>query len=198
LTVVSGAARGARHNLVIVGPAGSGKGTQAAFLKRSLGVEHLATGDMLREERARGTELGQRVVSYLDAGKLVPDDVIVAMIRQRLEETPAGAGFVLDGFPRTVAQARSLQEMLADLGRPLDLVIVLEVPTDDLVARLARRAVLEKRGDDTPSAIAERLRLYHEQTEPVLDYLGQTVPMVRLDGTRSIEQTNQLLLEAIG
>jgi len=198
LTVVSGAARGARHNLVIVGPAGSGKGTQAAFLKRSLGVEHLATGDMLREERARGTELGQRVVSYLDAGKLVPDDVIVAMIRQRLEETPAGAGFVLDGFPRTVAQARSLQEMLADLGRPLDLVIVLEVPTDDLVARLARRAVLEKRGDDTPSAIAERLRLYHEQTEPVLDYLGQTVPTVRLDGTRSIEQTNQLLLEAIG
>ncbi|MGA2872710.1 MAG: adenylate kinase [Candidatus Dormibacteria bacterium] len=196
--MVSGAARGARHNLVIVGPAGSGKGTQAAFLKRSLGVEHLATGDMLREERARGTELGQRVVSYLDAGKLVPDDVIVAMIRQRLEETPAGAGFVLDGFPRTVAQARSLQEMLADLGRPLDLVIVLEVPTDDLVARLARRAVLEKRGDDTPSAIAERLRLYHEQTEPVLDYLGQTVPMVRLDGTRSIEQTNQLLLEAIG
>jgi len=196
--VVSGAARGARHNLVIVGPAGSGKGTQAAFLKRSLGVEHLATGDMLREERARGTELGQRVVSYLDAGKLVPDDVIVAMIRQRLEETPAGAGFVLDGFPRTVAQARSLQEMLADLGRPLDLVIVLEVPTDDLVARLARRAVLEKRGDDTPSAIAERLRLYHEQTEPVLDYLGQTVPTVRLDGTRSIEQTNQLLLEAIG
>jgi adenylate kinase len=181
-----------------VGPAGSGKGTQAAFLKRSLGVEHLATGDMLREERARGTELGQRVVSYLDAGKLVPDDVIVAMIRQRLEETPAGAGFVLDGFPRTVAQARSLQEMLADLGRPLDLVIVLEVPTDDLVARLARRAVLEKRGDDTPSAIAERLRLYHEQTEPVLDYLGQTVPTVRLDGTRSIEQTNQLLLEAIG
>jgi adenylate kinase len=161
-------------------------------------VEHLATGDMLREERARGTELGQRVVSYLDAGKLVPDDVIVAMIRQRLEETPAGAGFVLDGFPRTVAQARSLQEMLADLGRPLDLVIVLEVPTDDLVARLARRAVLEKRGDDTPSAIAERLRLYHEQTEPVLDYLGQTVPTVRLDGTRSIEQTNQLLLEAIG
>ncbi len=198
MTVVSGAARGARHNLVIVGPAGSGKGTQAAFLKRSLGVEHLATGDMLREERARGTELGQRVVSYLDAGKLVPDDVIVAMIRQRLEETPAGAGFVLDGFPRTVAQARSLQEMLADLGRPLDLVIVLEVPTDDLVARLARRAVLEKRGDDTPSAIAERLRLYHEQTEPVLDYLGQTVPTVRLDGTRSIEQTNQLLLEAIG
>lgn len=196
--MVSGAARGARHNLVIVGPAGSGKGTQAAFLKRSLGVEHLATGDMLREERARGTELGQRVVSYLDAGKLVPDDVIVAMIRQRLEETPAGAGFVLDGFPRTVAQARSLQEMLADLGRPLDLVIVLEVPTDDLVARLARRAVLEKRGDDTPSAIAERLRLYHEQTEPVLDYLGQTVPTVRLDGTRSIEQTNQLLLEAIG
>jgi adenylate kinase len=181
-----------------VGPAGSGKGTQAAFLKRSLGVEHLANGDMLREERARGTELGQRVVSYLDAGKLVPDDVIVAMIRQRLEETPAGAGFVLDGFPRTVAQARSLQEMLADLGRPLDLVIVLEVPTDDLVARLARRAVLEKRGDDTPSAIAERLRLYHEQTEPVLDYLGQTVPTVRLDGTRSIEQTNQLLLEAIG
>jgi adenylate kinase len=189
---------GARHNVVIIGPAGSGKGTQAEFLKRRLGVEHLATGDMLREERACGTELGQTVASYLDAGKLVPDEVIVAMIRLRLEKIQGDAGFVLDGFPRTVAQARALQDMLASLDRPLDVVVMLEVPTDQLVARLALRAVAEKRADDTPSVIAERLRIYHEQTEPVLDYLGQSVPLVRLDGTKSVEEINKLLLKAIG
>jgi adenylate kinase len=128
----------------------------------------------------------------------VPDEVIVAMIRLRLEKIQGDAGFVLDGFPRTVAQARALQDMLASLDRPLDVVVMLEVPTDQLVARLALRAVAEKRADDTPSVIAERLRIYHEQTEPVLDYLGQSVPLVRLDGTKSVEEINKLLLKAIG
>jgi adenylate kinase len=188
----------ARHNLALFGPAGSGKGTQAEFLKRELGVEHIATGEMLRHERSLGTELGQTLAAYLDAGKLVPDEVIVAMIRHRLGDPQADAGFVLDGFPRTVAQARALQEMLAKLERPLDLAVVLGVGDEQLVARLALRARQENRGDDTPSVIAERLRIYHDQTEPVLEYLARTLPVVRVDGARPVEDVSQALLGVIG
>lgn len=187
----------ARHNLALFGPAGSGKGTQAEYLKRQLGVEHIATGEMLRHERSRGTELGQTLASYLDAGKLVPDEVIVAMIRHRLSDPPADAGFVLDGFPRTVAQAKSLQEMLAMLERPLDVAVVLGVGDEQLVSRLALRARQENRTDDTPTVIAERLRIYHDQTEPVLEYLAQTVPVVRIDGSQPVEEVSQALLRAI-
>jgi adenylate kinase len=187
----------ARHNLALFGPAGSGKGTQAKFLTRELGVEHIATGEMLRHERSQGTELGQTVAAYLDAGKLVPDEVIVAMIRHRLGDPQADAGFVLDGFPRTVAQARALQQMLASLERPLDVAVVLDVPTEQLISRLALRARLEERGDDTPDVIAERLRIYRDQTEPVLEYLAQSVPVVRLDGAQPVEEVSQALLQAI-
>ena len=187
----------ARHNLALFGPAGSGKGTQAKFLRRELGVEHIATGEMLRHERSQGTELGQTVAAYLDAGKLVPDEVIVAMIRHRLGDPQADAGFVLDGFPRTVAQARALQQMLASLERPLDVAVVLDVPTEQLISRLALRARLEERGDDTPGVIAERLRIYRDQTEPVLEYLAQSVPVVRLDGAQPVEEVSQALLQAI-
>lgn len=187
----------ARHNLALFGPAGSGKGTQAELLKRQLGMEHIATGEMLREERSKGSELGQTVATYLDAGKLVPDEVIVAMIRHRLGAPQADAGFVLDGFPRTVAQAKALQDMLASLDRPLDIAVVLEVPTDQLISRLALRFQLEERGDDTPEAVAERLRIYHDQTEPVLEYLSQSVPLVRLDGTNPVEEVSRDLLQAI-
>ena len=187
----------ARHNLALFGPAGSGKGTQAKFLRRELGVEHIATGEMLRHERSQGTELGQTVAAYLDAGKLVPDEVIVAMIRHRLGDPQADAGFVLDGFPRTVAQARALQQMLASLERPLDVSVVLDVPTEQLISRLALRARLEERGDDTPDVIAERLRIYRDQTEPVLEYLAQSVPVVRLDGAQPVEEVSQALLQAI-
>lgn len=187
----------ARHNLALFGPAGSGKGTQAELLKRQLGVEHIATGEMLRHEQSLGTELGQTVAAYLSAGKLVPDEVIVAMIRHRLGDPQADAGFVLDGFPRTVAQARALQDMLAGLDRPLDIAIVLEVPRDQLISRLALRSQLEARGDDAPEAIAERLRIYHDQTEPVLEYLSQTIPLVRLNGTKSVEEVSVDLRRAL-
>jgi adenylate kinase len=160
-------------------------------------VEHIATGEMLRQERARGTELGQTLAAYLDAGKLVPDEVIVAMIRHRLAGPQADAGFVLDGFPRTVAQAKALLELLAQLDRPLDIAVVLDVPDDQLVSRLARRARQEDRSDDTPEVIAERLRIYHDQTEPVLEYLSQTLPVVRIDGALPVEQVSQAVLQAI-
>jgi adenylate kinase len=184
--------------VALFGPAGSGKGTQAKFLERQLGVEHIATGEMLRRERSRGTELGETLAAYLDAGKLVPDEVIVAMIRHRLSDPQADAGFVLDGFPRTVAQAKALQEMLAMLERPLEMALVLGVGDQQLVSRLAQRAHMEHRGDDTPEVIAERLRIYREQTEPVLEYLAQTVPVVRIDGSQSVEEVSQELLRAIG
>ncbi|MFZ0169143.1 MAG: adenylate kinase [Candidatus Dormiibacterota bacterium] len=188
----------ARCNLALFGPAGSGKGTQAQFLKKKLGVEHIATGEMLREERARGTELGQTVGTYLAAGRLVPDEVIVAMIRHRLEAPQADAGFVLDGFPRTVHQAKALRDVLGNLDRPLDLAMVLEVPTEELIQRLSTRAKLEDRDDDTPEVIAERLRVYHDQTEPVLDYLADFVQVARIDGTKPVGEVSQAILQAIG
>jgi adenylate kinase len=188
----------ARYNLALFGPAGSGKGTQAEFLKSKLGVEHIATGEMLREERARGTDLGQTVGTYLAAGRLVPDEVIVAMIRHRLEAPQADAGFVLDGFPRTVAQARALRDMLGNLDRPLDLAMVLEVPTEELIKRLSNRAKVEDRDDDTPEVIEERLRVYHDETEPVLDYLADFVQVARIDGTKPVDEVSRELLQAVG
>jgi adenylate kinase len=188
----------ARYNLALFGPAGSGKGTQAEFLRSNLGVEHIATGEMLREERARGTDLGQTVGTYLAAGRLVPDEVIVAMIRHRLEAPQADAGFVLDGFPRTVAQAKALRDVLGNLDRPLDLAMVLEVPTEELIKRLSNRAKMEDRDDDTPEVIEERLRVYHDQTEPVLDYLADFVQVARIDGTKPVDEVSREILQAVG
>jgi len=128
----------------------------------------------------------------------VPDEVIVAMIRHRLEASQADAGFVLDGFPRTVAQARALRDCLGNLDRPLDLAIVLEVPTEELVRRLSNRAKLEDRDDDTPEVIEERLRIYRDQTEPVLDYLSDFVQVARIDGTKPVDEVSQEILQAVG
>jgi adenylate kinase len=189
--------KGLRRNLILFGPPGSGKGTQAELLREREGLDHIAPGDMLREHRADGSELGRMASSYMAAGKLVPDEVIVSMIRHRLQDTTAASGFVLDGFPRTVAQARSLQEMLGQMERPLDLVVVLDVPREELVQRLSRRAGLEHREDDRPEVVTQRLLVYQEQTEPVLQYLGDQVPVVRVDGTASVESVNESLLRVL-
>ncbi|HVD03302.1 MAG TPA: adenylate kinase [Candidatus Dormibacteraeota bacterium] len=188
---------GLKRNLILFGPPGSGKGTQAALLNKHQGLEHIAPGDMLREHRAAGSELGNMASSYMAAGKLVPDEVIVGMIRQRLEHGPVGSGFVLDGFPRTVAQARALQELLAKIDRPLDLVVVLEVPTDQLVLRLSRRSGLEHREDDHPEVVTRRLAVYREQTEPVLAYLSDQVPVVKIDGIAPVAEVYANLLRVL-
>lgn len=180
-------------SLALFGPAGAGKGTQAQVLRRDLGLEHIATGDMLREERARGTEMGRTVSTYLDQGRLVPDDVIVDLLRRRLEAL-GEQGFVLDGVPRNLAQAKALEPMLAEMSRPLNLVVVLEVPPEQLAQRLEQRAHQEGRTDDTPEVIAERLRIYREETEPVLDYLAKTVRVLRLDGTKPVAAVSRDLL----
>jgi len=186
-----------RWHLVLFGPPGSGKGTQAELLREHQGLDHVAPGDMLRQHLADGTELGKMAKSYMASGRLVPDEVIVQMIRERLEDEASSNGFILDGFPRTVAQTKDLQRLLAELGRPLDLVIVLDVPVKDLLARLSLRGDQQHRDDDRPEVIKQRLEVYREQTEPVLDYLDELVPVVGIDGSASVEEVNRSLLKVL-
>jgi adenylate kinase len=161
--------------IVLVGPPGAGKGSQAGRIVDRFGGVHIATGDILRSNAERGTELGRTASGYMDRGDLVPDDVIVDMVLERLGEGDCGGGFVLDGFPRTVSQAEALQGRLAKLGRPLDAVVSLEVGEDELRERLARRAEEQDRTeDDDEDAIRRRLELFHHETGPLLDfYVGE-------------------------
>jgi adenylate kinase len=169
---------------IIFGPPGSGKGTQAASVEKELGINHLSTGEILRSEVARGTPLGKEVGRIMSAGDLVPDDLIVDVVRGRLPEAEAGAGVLLDGFPRTVAQARALDSMLSDEGHRVNFVIALDVPEELLVDRLLHRAQVEGRTDDNRESIAERMREYERLTAAVLDhYRKQGVRITEVDGT---------------
>ncbi|HXN92449.1 MAG TPA: adenylate kinase [Candidatus Sulfotelmatobacter sp.] len=169
---------------IIFGPPGSGKGTQAARVEKDLRINHLSTGEILRNEVARGTPLGKEVGRIMSAGDLVPDDLIVDVVRGRLPEAEAGVGVLLDGFPRTVAQARALDSMLLDEGHRVNFVIALDVPEDLLVDRLLHRAQVEGRTDDNRESIAERMREYERLTAAVLDhYRKQGVRITEVDGT---------------
>jgi len=174
---------------IIFGPPGSGKGTQAARLEEEMRIHHLSTGDILRGEVAKGTGLGQEVGRIMAAGDLVPDDLIVDVVRARLPEAEEGAGALLDGFPRTEAQARALDAMLRDEGHKVDFVVALDVPEKLLVDRLLHRAQVEGRTDDTHDVIAERMREYHKLTEAVLDhYRKQGVKISHVEGTGSPDE----------
>jgi adenylate kinase len=165
--------------LVLFGPPGSGKGTQAARLSDDLGFRHLATGDLLRAARADGTELGQRAAEYMDRGDLVPDDVIGAMVRDAI----AGAGddaVVLDGFPRSVAQADALAGRLDAAGRELSGAVLIDVPDDVVVERISSRG--QGRSDDNPETVRERLRVYHAETAPLVAYYDERGLLRRVDG----------------
>jgi adenylate kinase len=157
-------------NILLLGPQGAGKGTQGRLISAEYGIPHIATGDMLRDAIARETDLGRQAKPLLDAGELVPDDLMVALIQERLNAPDAREGFVLDGFPRTMAQAEALDEMLREIGRELD--VVFEFQLEDAVGRgrMLKRAAEEGRTDDTPEAIDRRLALYHEETEPLVEY----------------------------
>jgi adenylate kinase len=173
---------------IIFGPPGSGKGTQAARLEEEMRIHHLSTGDILRGEVAKGTGLGQEVGRIMAAGDLVPDDLIVDVVRARLPEAEQGAGALLDGFPRTEAQARALDAMLRDEGHKVDFVVALDVPEKLLVDRLLHRAQ-EGRTDDTRDVIAERMREYHKLTEAVLDhYRKQGIQISHVEGTGSPDE----------
>jgi adenylate kinase len=184
---------------IIFGPPGSGKGTQAARIENEFNLAHLSTGQILRAEVRRGTEIGKEVARSMAAGDLVPDDLIVSIVRQRLPASEAGGGVLLDGFPRTLEQARALDEMLAREGHRVDFVIALEVPEDELVDRILHRAAVEGRPDDTKEAIAERMHEYHKLTEAVLEhYRKQGVRVEVVDGMGDPDEVFGRVRRAIG
>jgi adenylate kinase len=172
-------------NILLLGPQGSGKGTQAKRISEAYGIPHIATGDMLRAAMAAATELGRKVKPIYDSGELVPDDLMIELTRERLAEDDTESGFVLDGFPRTTAQAEALEPMLREIGKELDVVFVLQLPDELCIERLLKRAQLEGRVDDTPEAIAKRLEIYHRETEPLIEWYRIRSNVVTIHADRS-------------
>ncbi len=211
-------------NIILLGPPGAGKGTQADLLQQELGLPHVASGDLFRYNLKNETELGLLAKQYMDRGDLVPDDVTIAMVRDRLEQPDCDDGVVLDGFPRTIPQAEALEEMLKDMRRTLDGAIYIKVAEDELVRRLSGRRIcrecqtpyhvdfsppqqegvcdecggeLYQRDDDQPETVRNRLRVYFEQTAPLIDYYREAGLLYEVDGHGDIEAVNKALLEVI-
>jgi adenylate kinase len=173
-------------NILLLGPQGSGKGTQAKKIRGAYEIPHIATGDLYRAAIAAGTDLGKSVAPLLAAGQLVPDEITIPLIRDKLLE--ADAGFVLDGYPRNIVQAEALDDLLEEIGRPLSIIMLLELSDDTARERLTKRAALEGRADDQPEAIERRLRDYHEKTEPVVDHYLATGKLVKMHAERPIDE----------
>jgi len=209
--------------IVLLGAPGAGKGTQAQALVAALGVPHIASGDLFREHQSRGTELGRLAQAYMERGELVPDEVTIRMVEERLAQEDAQRGFVLDGFPRTQEQARALDRLLAGQGRPLDMVIYIKVPEEELVRRLGGRWLcrscqrpyhlafapprqpgrcdhcggeLFQRPDDSPETARQRLQVYFSQTAPLIDYYTQSGKLVEVNGNQPIEAVTTELIAA--
>ncbi|MCX4576906.1 adenylate kinase [Streptomyces sp. NBC_01571] len=211
--------------IVLVGPPGAGKGTQAAFLAKNLGIPHISTGDLFRANISQGTELGKQAKAYMDAGNLVPDEVTIGMAKDRMEQPDAANGFLLDGFPRNVSQAEALDEMLKAEGMKLDAVLDLEVPEDEVVKRIAGRRICRKdsshvfhveykkprqdgvcdicggelyqRDDDSEETVRTRLEVYHTQTEPIIDYYKAQGLVVTISALGKVEEVTERAMEAL-
>jgi adenylate kinase len=211
--------------IVLVGPPGAGKGTQAAFLAKNLSIPHISTGDLFRANISQQTELGKLAKSYMDKGELVPDEVTIAMAKDRMEQPDAENGFLLDGFPRNVSQAEALDEMLQAEGMKLDAVLDLEVPEDEVVRRIAGRRIcrndsahvfhvaykapkkegvcdvcggeLYQRDDDSEDTVRKRLEVYHTQTEPIIDYYKSQGLVVTISSLGPVGEVTQRALEAL-
>jgi adenylate kinase len=175
-------------NLVLFGPPGSGKGTQAKLLVEKRGMTQLSTGDMLRAAIAAGSELGKQVEPIMKAGGLVPDEIVVALIEERMPGTEKSGGAIFDGFPRTVAQAEALDAMLNHRGKPIDRVIELQVNDAELLSRISKRYEQEGRSDDNPETFKVRLAAYRAQTAPLLPYYRAQGKVVGVDGMASVAQ----------
>jgi adenylate kinase len=184
-------------NLLVLGPQGAGKGTQAKRIAADYGVPHVSTGDMFRAAIAAQTEFGRRVEPILAAGELVPDELTIELIRERLGADDARAGFVLDGFPRNLTQADALDVMLGEIGRDLDAVLYFALPDDIARSRLLKRAVDENRPDDTQDVIDRRLEIYHGETEPIVEHYRATGKLVPLHAERSVDEVYAEVQEAL-
>ena len=210
--------------IIMMGPQGSGKGTQAKQLSEKLGLPHVSSGDLFRENIKNETELGKLASSYIEKGELVPDDVTISMVKDRLSRPDCAKGAILDGFPRTAAQAKALDSMLDEMGYEIGLVPLIQVPESVLMERLTGRwtcranghvfhtlfnppaqagicdidgSELYQRPDDTPETVANRIRVYQEQTAPLIEYYKDTGVLVKIDGNQNIEQVNQDLLAVV-
>ncbi|MGK5691472.1 adenylate kinase [Streptomyces sp. URMC 128] len=211
--------------IVLVGPPGAGKGTQAAFLAKNLSIPHISTGDLFRANISQQTELGKLAKSYMDAGNLVPDEVTIAMAKDRMEQPDAENGFLLDGFPRNVSQAEALDELLETESMQLDAVLDLEVPEDEVVKRIAGRRIcrndsahvfhvtykqpakegvcdvcggeLYQRDDDSEETVRKRLEVYHTQTEPIIDYYKAQGLVVTISALGKVEDVTTRAMEAL-
>lgn len=183
--------------IVLLGAPGSGKGTQAALLEKKLGVPHISTGVLFREAVSKQTPLGKQVKSILDRGELVPDDLTLGLLEERMNKPDADQGFILDGYPRNLAQAKSLDELMERLGRPVQEAILIEVDTEEVIERISRRAAEEGRSDDSEDVVRKRMEIYEEQTAPVAGYYAERGLLTRVLGTGSIEEVLELILSVL-
>ncbi|HPE12063.1 MAG: adenylate kinase [Actinobacteria bacterium] len=184
--------------IVLMGPPGAGKGTQAIKVAEKLQVPHISTGEIFRANLADGTPLGLEAKRYMEAGEYVPDEVTNSMVASRLAESDAAGGFILDGYPRTVAQVGELDTILAGLGTPLDKVVEITANTDEVVARLLNRAQEQGRADDTEEVIRRRMDVYAEQTEPLVRVYSERGLLLKVDGMGSMDEVTARLLTALG
>ena len=183
--------------LVLLGPPGSGKGTQAARLKVELGVPHISTGDMLRAAVAAGTPTGLKAKAVMDAGKLVSDDILLAMLEERLSQDDVKNGFILDGYPRNLAQADALDHLLAKIGQPLDAVVKLDVPSEAIIDRVKIRFEAEHRKDDNPDVVRDRLQVYAQETAPVADFFARRGKLQVINGVGHLDEVTARVRSAL-
>lgn len=184
--------------IVLLGGPGAGKGTQAVKLKEHYGIPHISTGEVLREARTAGTELGKKAAEYMDAGKLLPDDIIIGIIGEKLDMPEMKNGFLFDGFPRTIPQAEGLNEMLNSKGKSLDSVVSIEVPDEIVIERLLKRAEIEGRSDDNRETIENRLKVYYEQTEPLKKYYQDSGLLKSIDGVGTVNEIFERIKAVLG
>jgi adenylate kinase len=183
--------------LVLLGAPGSGKGTQAARLREHLQVPHISTGELLRAAVKAGTPLGQKAQAVMAAGELVSDEIVLGMLEERLTAGDTGNGFILDGYPRNLAQANALDALLDRLGQPVDIAVQLDVDTELLIDRLAGRAQAEGRADDTPEAVRNRLNVYNQATAPVVDFYRNSGRLACVDGVGAMDAVLQRIIEVL-
>jgi adenylate kinase len=185
-------------DILLMGPPGAGKGTQGALLAEARGLPKFATGDLLRDAVKRGTPLGQRAKSVMEAGHLVSDDIIMGIVREELAKPEAAKGVIFDGVVRTIPQAEGVERLLSELGRRMDAVLFFDVTDEEILARLSKRRTVEQRADDDPAAVATRLAAYRQQTAPVLDWYERQNLLRRIPAVGTIEEIAQRVRQVLG